>query len=81
MEPYKIVIDIKPVCYASSKKLAFKAFLSAVMEGLNNKTIGTFQQLETTCWIEEGEKYLCDFYTARDQAIELGWFLNGKWVE
>jgi hypothetical protein len=58
-----------------------KALWDAIQEGIKNRTISNYQQLETTCWVEEAGRYLFSFYEARDYAYNAGWVVEGKWLE
>ncbi|NJK93227.1 MAG: dihydroneopterin aldolase [Blastochloris sp.] len=68
---FKLVYDLSPAGEYDNLKDAIKAFVDKVKETL--KIGGSWQLLETACWIEQPNHTPLYFYNARDYAIRQGW--------
>jgi hypothetical protein len=77
---FRAVFEMNEVGIYPTLKEAIKALWDRIMEGIKNRTLVTYQVLETTCWIEDGGKHLFDFYGARDYAYDAGWIQNQEWI-
>ena len=76
---YEVVVRMKDIGKTDNLNEALKMFLDAMVGLVNDKSICSWQILETTCWIK-GKALLWDFYSARDYAIDNGFsFIEGKW--
>ena len=77
---YKAVFLLNPIGEFLTFKDAFKALYDVICEGIV-KQILTWQTLETTTWIEPKEESPISFYAARDIMCEMGYLVDGKWVD
>ena len=77
---YTVKVNLEEIGVFSTYRLAVKALWDKVGEEIEAGRM-SLQGLETCTWIEEDGLWLKDFYTARDEAIDNGWAVDGKWVE
>jgi len=79
-ELFRVTFNLNRVGEYPTLKAAFKKLYDEIRAALDAHTF-TYQQLETMCWIQEGQNVPVYFYDLRDHACQQGWLKGGTWVE